>query len=262
MKAAIARERYLALGLAAISLILLSVLFWEWEQGKALERDLLKMRKLPVTAVPPQKILPEFNLPNQATGFPELLARPVFSVNRRPSGVASKGAGAMKKGQFVLVGVLISPAQRSALLRDVVTNKTETVSLVGQLRGLTLGDVQPDRVILRQGAESEELMLNVQTGPKPPVAPKSPAAPPVSAPLPVAQAAPAAAPASAALPAASAASAPAAKPTPTPTPAPAPAPAANAAPFVSPLAARMLQFPASRLLLPAKPASAPAPDPK
>lgn len=219
------REKYLGLILGAISLILISLLLWEWEQGKNLERELLKMRKLPVTAVPAQKILPEFSLPDKETGFPELLSRPVFSVNRRPSGAAAKGAGAMKKGQFVLVGVLISPRQRSALLRDVVTNKTETVALVGVLRGLTLGDVKADRVVLRQGSESEELMLNVQTGPKLPVAPRnqaasaSPAAPP-PAPVPSAvppakpaSAAPAPAPASASTPAGSSAQ-PAAEPPP------------------------------------------------
>ena len=202
MKAALGKEKYLALALASISLLLVGVLLWEWAQGKNLERDLLKMRKLPVTAVPPQKILPEFSLPDKETGFPELLSRPVFSVSRRSSGAAAKGVVSMKKGQFVLVGVLISPRQTSALLRDVVSNKTETVTLVGVVRGLTLGEVKADRVVLRQGAESEELMLNVQNGPKLPgamqnrPAPQSaalPAAPPASAATP---AKPALAPAS------------------------------------------------------------------
>ena len=58
---------------------------------------------------------------------------------------------------------------RSALLRDVQTNKTEVVALVGVIRGITLGEVEPSRVVLRQGAESEELALNVQTAPKRPV---------------------------------------------------------------------------------------------
>ena len=182
MKAPIGREKILALTLAAASVLLLGVLAWEWEQGKSLERDLLRLQKLPVTAVPAQKILPEFSLPGNEAGFPELLSRPLFSVTRRASGSAAKDAGSMKKGQFVLVGVLISPNHRSALLRDVVSNKTETVALIGVVRGLTLGDVQTDRVTLRQGAESEELMLNVQAGPKPPAGIKTPAAPPVATP--------------------------------------------------------------------------------
>ena len=207
MKAPMARDKYLALALAAASLLLLGVLAWEWEQGKTLERELLTLRKLPVTAVPPQKILPEFSLPDKEAGFPELLSRPIFSLSRRASGNAGKDAGSMKKGQFVLVGVLITPNQRSALLRDVVSNKTETVPLVGSVRGLTLGEVQADRITLRQGAESEELMLNVQTGPKPPAAARNPAAPAPGLVSPAAM--PPAAAASVAVPAKPAASAPA-----------------------------------------------------
>lgn len=205
MKAPLAREKYLALTLAAASLLLLGVLAWEWEQGKNLERELLTLQKLPVTAVPPQKILPEFNLPDKEAGFPELLSRPIFSLSRRASGTGTQEAGSMKKGQFVLVGVLITPHQRSALLRDVLSNKTETVALVGVVRGLTLGDVQADRVTLRQGVESEELMLNVQTGQKLPAAAKNLAAPAAAVP----PAAVASAPAPAASAPATAASAPA-----------------------------------------------------
>ena len=169
MKAAISREKYFLLAMAGLSLLLAGILLWEWERGMDLQRDLLKLRKMPVTAVPPQKILPEFSLPDLETGFPELLARPIFSTSRRTFVAAGpEDAGAMKKGQFVLVGVLISPRQRSALLRDVATGKTETVAQVGVVRGMTLGQVMPGRVVLRQGEESEELLLNVLTGPKPP----------------------------------------------------------------------------------------------
>lgn len=169
MKTALATGKYLSIVLAAAVALLAGVLLWEWEQGQRLERELLSLRKVPATPVPAQKILPEFTLPDAKTGFPELLSRPMFSISRRSSATGGP-AGAMKKGQFVLVGVLIAPQQRSALLRDVATNKTETVALVGVLRGLTLGDVQPDRVVLRQGAESEELLLNVQLGSKLPAA--------------------------------------------------------------------------------------------
>ena len=181
MKSFTARDRYMAMFLAVMSLILLGVLLWEWEQGKQLERELLKMRVLPATAVPPQKVLPEFTLPNKESGFPEMLARPVFSLSRRPPSVAAKEAGAMKKGQFVLVGVLISPGTRAALLRDVATGKVQTVSQSAVVRGMTLAQVQPDRAVLRLSDESEELSLNVQTGPKlvapqrVPVAPGQPA---------------------------------------------------------------------------------------
>ena len=167
MKVDMGREQYFLLAMAALSVLLAGALLWEWQQGIALKHDLLKLRKMPVTALPPQKILPEYSLSNLETGFPELLTRPVFSVSRRVFVVAVEAdAGAMKKGQFVLVGVLISPRQRSALLRDVATGKTETVAQVGVVRGMTVGQVLPGRVMLIQGDETEELLLNVQTGPK------------------------------------------------------------------------------------------------
>ena len=210
MKVVVPKEKAVAVVLALSALVLAGVLFWEWTQGLQLHQQLTKLRTIPVTPVPEQKILPEFSLPEAEAGFPELLSRNLFAGNRRS--VASSGKGgksAMKKGQFVLVGVLITPRQRSALLRDVQTNKTETVALVGVVRGITLGQVEPTRVVLRQGAESEELILNVQSGPKLPSPvqgqPGVPSAPPVAA---APQPAPPAQPASAAS-AVSAASAPA-----------------------------------------------------
>jgi len=153
--------------LFALSLLLAGVLWWEWEKGMELRAELLKLRMLPVTPIAPQKVLAEFSLPDMETGFSELLARPIFSVNRRPyTTAAPTDAGAMKKGQFVLVGVIVSPGQRSALLRDAITGKTERIAQSGVARGMTLNQVLPGRVVLRQGDETEELLLNAQTGPR------------------------------------------------------------------------------------------------
>ena len=178
MKAAIGRSRSLTIVLFLLMLLFAGVLVWEWDQGQRLSQELAGLRNIPNTDPPVQVILPEFTLPNAKEGFPELLSRPVFSYGRRPSPNLTKGdAPAMKKGQFILVGVLITPQNRSALLRDAQTNKTETVPMVGVVRGLTLGEVEPGRVVLRQGAESEELILNVQTGPKGTVPARIPAVP-------------------------------------------------------------------------------------
>jgi hypothetical protein len=155
----------LSLALAGASLVLAGAIAWEWDQSMALKLHLQQLAKMPATPVPAQPILPEFALPDPVAGFPELTARPLFLSGRRPSASAgSGGSGAAAKGQFVLVGVLITPQLRSALLRDTQTGKTETVAMGAVVRGLTLGDVQPDRAVLRQGAESEELPLTVQMG--------------------------------------------------------------------------------------------------
>lgn len=233
MKATMGREKYLTIALAVAALLLAGVLLWEWERGLALERDLRKMRNIPVTVIRAQNILPEFSLPAADTGFPELISRSLFSVNRRSSASATKGGvAAMKKGQFVLVGVLITPKQKSALLRDVQTNKTETVAMASAVRGMTLGEVEPSRAVLHQGTESEELTLNVQTGPKSAVSARPPAPPAAPAPVATPPAPPASA-ASAPVSAASALSPPASAPS-----APAKPAAAASSPQAPPLPPR------------------------
>ncbi len=165
MKTAIEPKETAAIVLTSIVAMLGGLLYWEWTQGVQLEQELIKLRKIPVASVQVKTVLPEFALPAADTGFPEMIARSLFSVSRRGSASANQsGHGAMKKGQFILAGVLVTPTQKSALLRDVKTNKTETVALKGVVRGLTLGEVGPSRVVLHQGTESEELVLNVQTG--------------------------------------------------------------------------------------------------
>lgn len=165
MKAAMG-GRYLELALGMAALALGAIMLLEWGQGQRLERDFMAMRKIPVTEVPAQKILPEFSLPAPDVGFRELLSRPVFTITRRFPVASDPVASAMKKGQFVLVGVLVTPGQQSALLRDAQTNKTETVAAGAILRGMTVGKVEPNRVVLRLGDESEEVILAVQRGAK------------------------------------------------------------------------------------------------
>jgi hypothetical protein len=181
MKLIVGRERPLTVVSLLLILLLGGVLFWEWDQGLRLALELEKLRIIPSTPAPALTILPEFKLPDAKDGFPELLSRPIFAFGRRPPPVKGD-APVMKKGQFVLVGVLITPQSRTALLRDVQTNKTEAVALVGVVRGLTLGEIEQGRVVLRQGAESEELILNVQSGPKGALPARIPAVPAVPKP--------------------------------------------------------------------------------
>lgn len=152
-------------GLLVLAAALGGVLWWQWQTGLSLESSIARWRKVPTTAVPPLAIAPEFRLPDAASGFPELLSRPIFQPSRRRAVDPSANApSAMKRGQFVLVGVLISPATSAALLRDAETGKTERVVLGAQIRGLTLAEVNADRAVLRLGAEFEELRLALQRG--------------------------------------------------------------------------------------------------
>ena len=185
MKSIASRLDAPAWGLMAVALLLIGLLGWEWEQGISLRQSLLAMRKVPVTEVPAQQVLPPFVLPDVRAGFPEMASRPVFSLGRRYPPPPDKVVSVMKKGQFVLVGVLVTPKMRAALLRDPQTNKTETVVMGAVIRGITLGEVGPNGVTLRQGEESEDLPLQIQRGAKlppgavaPPGQPSPPFAPP------------------------------------------------------------------------------------
>ena len=163
------RNTMTALALAAVSLVLAGVLVAEWLWSVRLERDLGKIRKY--GAKPPQMaLLPEFELPGPDVGFPEMLTRPIFSASRKPPPQAQQ-VSAMKKGQFTLLGVIITPAARVALLRDVNSGKPERVEQGKAVRGMTVDKVEPDRILLKQGPEVEELYLMVAKSPRPAVQP-------------------------------------------------------------------------------------------
>lgn len=170
-------QKLLRMALLLGAALLGGILFWEWQQGLQLERDLRTLHKTPTRVAPTISLLSEFGLPAQETGFPELLARPLFTISRRFPVVPQGGPSAMKKGQFVLVGVLLARPQQAALLRDVQTNKTKTVAVGARVRDdldMVLEKVAPDRVVLRQGEEVEELTLDVLRGGKPAQPPPAP----------------------------------------------------------------------------------------
>jgi hypothetical protein len=168
MRAQLEPSTFISMVLAGLALALSGLIYWEWEQGLLLEQHLMTLRKMPATSVALPPVLPEFALPDAESGFPELASRSPFVISRRTAPSSNKGGrSAMKKGQFVLVGVLVTPTQRSAMLRDIQTNKTETVAVGAMVRGMTLAEVDATKVVLRQGSETEELPLMVQITSKP-----------------------------------------------------------------------------------------------
>jgi general secretion pathway protein N len=164
MKPAIAMGKYVSGAMLLLSVCLAAAIFLEWEQGSQLAREVTKIARRPASHAPELDILPAFVLPDAESGFPELLSRPMFFASRRPAANPNQGAGAMKKGLFTLVGVVITPTQHAALLRDVATGKTERLELGGLTKGMTLDTVEANRIVLRQGGESEDLTLKVQVG--------------------------------------------------------------------------------------------------
>jgi hypothetical protein len=83
---------------------------------------------------------------------------------------------AMKKGQFRLAGTTVSEQISVAYLFETGTNKTLRVNKGAAVNGITVESVSANRVVLKQGDETEELFLRTSNSPKPPPPP-----PPVAA---------------------------------------------------------------------------------
>lgn len=149
------------------------------------------------------KLLPAFSLPEETQPVPETIARPLFVPTRRTSPPAASAAVAtMKKGQFVLTGVTVTPEVSFAFLKEVAGGKTHSVKKGSQINGITVEAVEPRRVVMKQGEETEDLLLNTQvparvaaapapTGAVPPVSGAPPTSPGAATPAHPASAGPA-----------------------------------------------------------------------
>lgn len=109
------------------------------------------------------RLLPAFTLPPEGQSATDTVTRPLFVPTRRLSPpVATAAATTMKKGQFVLTGVTVLPEASYVFLRDVATGKTQSVKKGSLVNGITVELVEPRRIVLRQGDETEDLPLNIQ----------------------------------------------------------------------------------------------------
>jgi hypothetical protein len=143
------------------------------------------------------RLLPAFRMPPEAQLAPETVARPLFAPGRRPAPpAATSGVPTMRKGQFVLTGVTVTPDEAFAFLKEVATGKTQSVKKGTQVNGITMDTIEPRRVVLKQGEETEELALNIQVPARVAAAAPAPAGsvPPAPGSAPAAQGAAATAP--------------------------------------------------------------------
>lgn len=175
-------------------------------------------------------------IPPPEQRFMETVTRPLFVPTRRPPPPMEAPKPTMQKGQFALVGVVVSGGKKLAYLYELSSKKTRAVEEGQQVNGLQVVTVTPEQLTLSQYDDQEVLPLkapkelldaaasqaktlaqtlaaagNKQAAPVPP--PAAPAVPqptpgPTPAPVPV--------------------------PAPTPAPAPAPTPPQNPTPTSSP----------------------------
>jgi hypothetical protein len=165
-----------AIGWGLTYLALAGVIGMELDWGRRIHPS-LPMPKLAPAARVDYPVQPEFSLLPLEQGFAETTARPVFTPVRRPPPPPAPPAPpkpAMQKGQFVLLGALITKDKSVAVLRDVASGKAMRVEQGKEIKGITVANIYPEKVVLTQYDDSEELVLKIQ-----PMLPKpAPSAPP------------------------------------------------------------------------------------
>jgi hypothetical protein len=141
---------------------------WETDWGRALTpipepAEVVTPKPVPVS------VLPDFTVAGGLAARRETIARTLFNPTRRPAPpvVAEAPKPTIKRGQFTLTGTLVVDGKSTAFLREVAGGKARRVLQGESINGLTVAEVKPDRVRLTLGDESEDLMLKVQTNPKP-----------------------------------------------------------------------------------------------
>ena len=156
--------------------VAIAFLGWETDWGRALAPVPEPVE--PIVAKPvPVSVLPDFTVAGGLAARPETVARTLFNPTRRPAPpvVAEAPKPTMKRGQFTLTGTLVVDGKSTAFLREVAGGKARRVLQGESINGLVVAEVKPDRVRLTMGDESEDLILKVQTNPKPTAVAAAPA---------------------------------------------------------------------------------------
>jgi hypothetical protein len=83
----------------------------------------------------------------------------------------------MRKGQFILDGIIITKDKNIALLREVASRKMVRVELGQEINGMQVEKLERDKITFKQGDEREEVILKIKTVSGPTGKPGSPRAP-------------------------------------------------------------------------------------
>jgi hypothetical protein len=179
MKQATALTRNLLVWIVPFAIVL-AVLGFETDWGRAVSRDMPG-----VQAVAPQPVavslLPEYRIDGGTEARRQTVDRVLFNPTRRPAPPAAQtaaGRSTMQKGLYALTGTTVVGNTATAFLREVNGGKSRAVKQGDTLSGMLVAEVKPDRVRLKQGDDSEDLMLKIAAGPKTTILPAPPAPPP------------------------------------------------------------------------------------
>ena len=118
---------------------------------------------------PPEKTAP-VRKPAVPTATPiaaysETLARPLFHASRKPApelATATPEAPAADSPTLKLVGVVIVPEGRSALIRIPGSAKLVEVSVGERIEGWRLETIETDRIVLKSGKSSATYRIDAE----------------------------------------------------------------------------------------------------
>jgi len=110
----------------------------------------------------------QFRLPPIDQAYTELLDRPINLPNRRqpPLPEAKLDKPTAKPGRiikFKLVGIVISEGNNIALLQETANGNVRSMKVGQSINGMQLEKIVSDKIIFRQGATTQELMLTIET---------------------------------------------------------------------------------------------------
>jgi hypothetical protein len=135
---------------------------------------------MPVPVVHPSApveiaIYPDFRLPEREKAYAQTLARPLFVPSRLPAPPAPPPPPppppTMKKGQFQLMGTIVTDEVRIAVVREISSGKDRQVVQGFTINGLQLELVEDNRIVFTQYTDREEIRLKIQRSPRPVAAP-------------------------------------------------------------------------------------------
>jgi len=122
-------------------------------------------------------LYPDFHLPAREKVYAGTLERPLFVPGRRKAPPPPPPPRpTMQKGQFQLLGTIITDETKIAVVREIASGKERQVVQGYTINGLQLELVEANRIVFTQYEEREEIRLKIQPSPKP--ASKAVAAPP------------------------------------------------------------------------------------
>lgn len=112
----------------------------------------------------------EFTLPPLEQTYTEVLERPLFVPTRRlpPPAPVDAPQSAMRKGQFILLGVILTKDTKIAMLREIANNKVWRVEQGKEINGMLLEKLESDKITLKQGDDREEVVLKIKPMQSPP----------------------------------------------------------------------------------------------